>query len=59
MTKPQKRISAREAIGKNLKLCWQCSGSGQTWTIIKGYQQVPIVCPACNGRGRLPDKVTQ
>ncbi len=46
--------------GHQLKTCDQCGGSGQvvnvTRTIFGNIQQASI-CPKCNGRGKIPDKV--
>ncbi len=46
--------------GHDLKTCEQCRGSGQvvnvTRTIFGNIQQASI-CPKCNGRGKVPDKV--
>jgi molecular chaperone DnaJ len=46
--------------GFQLKTCDQCKGSGQvvtaTRTIFGNIQQA-IVCPKCDGRGKIPEKV--
>jgi molecular chaperone DnaJ len=46
--------------GHQLKTCDQCGGSGQvvnvTRTIFGNIQQASI-CPKCNGRGKIPEKV--
>ena len=46
--------------GHELKECDQCKGSGQvvniTRTIFGNIQQA-TVCPKCNGRGKVPEKV--
>jgi molecular chaperone DnaJ len=46
--------------GHELKTCDRCGGSGQivnvTRTIFGNIQQA-IVCPKCNGRGKIPEKV--
>jgi len=46
--------------GHELKKCDQCNGSGQvvnvTRTIFGNIQQASI-CPKCNGRGKVPEKV--
>lgn len=46
--------------GHELKTCDQCKGSGQvvsvTRTIFGNIQQASI-CPKCNGKGKIPEKV--
>jgi molecular chaperone DnaJ len=46
--------------GHQLRTCDQCGGSGQvvnvTRTIFGNIQQA-MVCPKCNGRGKIPEKV--
>lgn len=46
--------------GHELKTCDQCKGSGQvvsvTRTVFGNIQQASI-CPKCNGRGKIPEKV--
>ncbi len=46
--------------GYDLRTCDQCKGSGQvvnvTRTIFGNIQQATI-CPKCNGRGKIPEKV--
>ncbi len=46
--------------GHELKTCKECDGSGQvvsvTRTIFGNIQQATI-CPACQGRGKVPEKV--
>lgn len=46
--------------GHELKTCDQCGGSGQvvsvTRTIFGNIQQASV-CPKCNGRGKIPEKV--
>lgn len=46
--------------GYELKTCDQCGGSGQvvsvTRTIFGNIQQASV-CPKCQGRGKIPDKV--
>lgn len=45
--------------GYELKTCDQCGGSGQvvnvTRTIFGNIQQA-MICPKCNGRGKIPEK---
>jgi molecular chaperone DnaJ len=45
--------------GYQLKTCDQCNGSGQvvnvTRTIFGNIQQA-MICPKCNGRGKIPEK---
>lgn len=46
--------------GHDLKTCDQCGGSGQVVTVTRtvfGNIQQASVCPKCNGRGKIPEKV--
>jgi molecular chaperone DnaJ len=46
--------------GHELKQCHQCKGSGQVNRVMNtvfGQIQQAAVCPTCNGRGQVPEKV--
>jgi molecular chaperone DnaJ len=46
--------------GYELKTCDQCGGSGQVVTVTKtifGNIQQASICPKCDGRGKIPEKV--
>ena len=46
--------------GYELKTCDQCRGSGQVVTVTRtifGNIQQAAICPKCNGRGKIPEKV--
>jgi molecular chaperone DnaJ len=46
--------------GYELKICDQCNGSGQVVTVTRtvfGNIQQASVCPKCQGRGKIPEKV--
>ncbi len=46
--------------GYELKTCDQCKGSGQVVTMTRtifGNIQQAAICPKCNGRGKIPEKV--
>jgi molecular chaperone DnaJ len=46
--------------GYELKTCDQCQGSGQVVTVARtifGNIQQASICPKCNGRGKIPEKV--
>jgi len=46
--------------GHELKTCDQCQGSGQVVSVARtifGNIQQASVCPKCNGRGKIPEKV--
>jgi len=45
--------------GYELKTCETCKGSGQTGRVINtilGQIQQAVVCPTCDGRGKVPEK---
>ena len=45
--------------GHELKICDTCKGSGQTSRVINtilGQIQQAVVCPTCEGRGKVPEK---
>lgn len=45
--------------GYDLKTCETCKGSGQTSRVINtilGQIQQAVVCPVCDGRGKVPEK---
>lgn len=46
--------------GHELKTCGECSGSGQVTRVMRtvfGNIQQATVCPACKGKGKVPEKV--
>jgi len=46
--------------GSKLKTCPECGGSGQVTNVMRtifGNIQQASVCPACHGRGEVPEKV--
>lgn len=46
--------------GHELKTCDQCKGSGQVMTVTRtvfGNIQQAALCPKCEGRGKIPEKV--
>lgn len=46
--------------GYELKTCTTCGGSGQVTNVMRtvfGNIQQAAICPTCNGRGKVPEKV--